>query len=103
MPRSPEEDHLNAQLAVETMWARTPDRTARTAPGRAAVEARFLAEAGGDPQRAAHLRKAHYHRLALKSVRSRRLAREAADQITAMTAAAEEAEAELAELGADDE
>ena len=33
---------------------------------------RFLDEAGGDPVRAEHLRKAHFARMALKSVQARR-------------------------------
>ena len=55
-------------------WANTKDRSARTAPARAALEQRFLDEAGGDPVRAAHLRKAYFQRLALKSAQSRRRA-----------------------------
>lgn len=66
------ERRLIAQIAVHTSWARTPDPAARTAPARAALAAKFLAEAGGDPVRAEHLRKAHYKRLALKSAQSRR-------------------------------
>jgi hypothetical protein len=73
-------------------WANTTDRSARTAPGRAALERKFLDEADGDPVRAAHLRKAWFKRLALKSAQSRRKAREA-------TATAEAAEAELEVLG----
>jgi len=86
------ERSLAGQIAAETSWANTVDRSARTAPGRAAADARFLEQAGGDPVRAAHLRKAHYRRLALKSAQSRRRAKEA-------TRAAEAAEAELSELG----
>jgi hypothetical protein len=59
-------------------WARTLDRSARTAAARAALEARFLAEAGGDPVRAEHLRKAFYADLALKSAKARRAKRGAA-------------------------
>ena len=55
-----------------TSWANTKDRTARTAPGRAALEARFLREAEGDPIRAAVIRKLFYKRLALKSVQARK-------------------------------
>jgi hypothetical protein len=53
-------------------WARTLDRSARTSAARAALEAKFLAEAGGDPVRAEHLRKAFYADLALKSAKARR-------------------------------
>lgn len=59
------------------------------------MEAKFLAEAEGDPVRAAHLRKAHFARLALKSAQARRRARE-------LTEAAEAAETELAEAGGPD-
>jgi hypothetical protein len=58
----------NAHLS----WALTTDRAARTKPGRDALERKFLAEAGGDPVRAAHLRKAHFLRLAAKSAKARR-------------------------------
>lgn len=66
------ERSLIGALAAHESWARTPDRAARTAPARAALEKRFLDEAGGDPERAAQLRKAYYLRLALKSAQSRR-------------------------------
>ena len=71
------ERSLAASIAVEMSWANTTDRTARTAPARQAADARFLAEADGDPVRAEHLRRAHYKRLALKSVQARRRAQEA--------------------------
>ena len=51
------------------------DRSARTAPARAALAQRFLDEAGGDPVRAEHIRRAYYARLALKSAQARRLRR----------------------------
>ncbi len=83
---------LRSRIAAHTSWANTTNRTARTAPARAALDARFLAEADGDPVRADHLRKAHFARLALKSAQSRRKAR-------VLTLTAEAAEAELAEAG----
>jgi len=86
------ERRLVASIAAHESWANTTDRSARTAPARLALDARFLEQAGGDPVRADHLRKAHFQRLALKSAQSRRRAREA-------TAVAEAAEAELAEAG----
>jgi hypothetical protein len=52
-------------------WGNTEDRTARTAPGRAAFEQKFLDQADGDPVRAAHLRKAYFQRLALRSAQAR--------------------------------
>jgi len=60
------------RIGAHISWARTTDRSARTAPARAAFEAKFLAEADGDPVRAEHLRKAHFARLALASARARR-------------------------------
>lgn len=83
---------LRAQIAAHESWAQTPNRAARTAPARAASAARFLAMANGDPEQAEHFRKAHYARMALKSAQARRKARE-------LTAAAEAAESELADLG----
>ena len=88
MPESPAERTLRGRLGGYTSWANTPDRTARTAPARAALEAKFLADADGDPQRAEALRKAYFVGLALKSARARRKSRE-------LTAEAEAAEAEL--------
>lgn len=93
MPVPPSERSLAARLASETSWANTTDRAARTAPARRALDEKFLTAAGGDPVRAEHLRRAHFHRLALKSAQSRRRAREA-------TAVAEAAEAELTAGGA---
>ena len=69
---------LRARLAAETSWAKTEDRTARTAKARAALDQKFLDEAGGDPVRAAHLRRAYYLRLAYKSAQARRKAKEPA-------------------------
>jgi hypothetical protein len=80
-----------SRLGAHLSWANTTDRSARTAPARAAHDQKFLDDADGDPVRAAHLRKAHFARLALKSAQSRRKAREA-------TETAEAADAELAKL-----
>jgi hypothetical protein len=66
------------RIGAEISWANTPDRTARTAPARAALEQKFLDQADGNPVRAVHLRKAYYLRLALKSADARR-ARAAGD------------------------
>jgi hypothetical protein len=86
------ERSLAASVAAHESWANTPDRSARTAPARRALDRKFLDAAGGDPIRAEHLRKAHFQRLALKSAQARRRARE-------QTTAAEAAEAELKALG----
>jgi hypothetical protein len=66
---------LQAKIAAHTSWAKTPDRTVRTAPARRAFDDKFLSEADGDPKRAESLRRAYYARLALKSARARRLRR----------------------------
>ena len=66
------EKTLVARIAAHESWANTTDRTARTAPARAALERKFLDAANGDPLRAASLRKAHFARLALKSAQARR-------------------------------
>lgn len=70
---------LVASIAAHSSWARTEDRSARTAPARAAMLAKFEAQADPDgtlppaerARRAEHLRKAHFQRLALKSARAR--------------------------------
>jgi hypothetical protein len=59
------------RIGAHISWANTVDRSARTAPARAKLEQKFLDEAGGDPMRAAHLRKAYYARLALASSKAR--------------------------------
>ena len=82
MPATDTERRLRAQIAANTSWANTEDRTARTAAARRGLEARFLADAGGDPQRAESLRRAYFQKLALKSARARRRAREAAAEAT---------------------
>lgn len=94
MSTTDSERRLHAKIAAHESWAQTPNRSARTAPARRALEDKFLEQADGDPVRAEHLKKAHFARLALKSAQSRRRAREAAE-------VAEVAEAELAELAGD--
>lgn len=73
-----EDRHLAAVVGAHTSWANTVDRSARTVPARAAMDRKFLEQADGDPVRAAHLRKAYFARLALKSAQSRRAAKAAA-------------------------
>jgi hypothetical protein len=85
------EKQLVARVAAHESWARTPNRSARTAPARAALDAKFIAQADGDPIRADHLRKAHFARLALKSAQARRKSRDFA-------AAADAADSELGSL-----
>lgn len=86
------ERRLAASMAADMSWANTEDRTARTAPARRALDAKFLEQAGGDPKRAESLRSAYFKRLALRSAQSRRRAREATEVATT-------AEAELRALG----
>lgn len=67
-------------IGAHESWARTADRTARTAPGRRAFLARFEHQVDPDgvlaPEeraiRAHHAMKAHFQRLALKSAQARR-------------------------------
>lgn len=60
------------KIGAHVSWANTTDRTARTAKARAALDAKFLEDADGDPVRAEHLRKAHFARMALASAKARR-------------------------------
>ena len=71
---------LRARIAANHRWAFAADRTAATAAARAAADARFASAV--DPEgklppeererRAASLRKSHYQRMALASVKKRR-------------------------------
>ena len=96
----PEERRMAAASAAHTSWSRTPDPAVRTAPARAAQLRRFddLVDPEGqlDPadraRRAAHARRAHYLRMQLRSVESRRRAAE-------LLAVAEAAEAEMSDRG----
>lgn len=71
---------LAARIAAHESWARTPDRTARTAPARAALMARFERDVDPDgilppvdrARRAESARRAHFTRLALASAKARR-------------------------------
>lgn len=91
MPTIPHSERVLAgRLGGYSSWANTADRSARTAPARAALDAKFIKQAGGDPQRAEALRKAHFSRLALMSAQSRRRAKQ-------FTEAAEAAELELSD------
>ncbi|MGO1317129.1 MAG: hypothetical protein ACTMIR_08860 [Cellulomonadaceae bacterium] len=94
------ERRLRASIAAHESWAQTPDRSARTAPARAALNARFEQQVDPDglllpderARRAEHARKAYFQRLALKSARSRRRSKE-------LAAEADAAEAELKAAG----
>ena len=66
------ERKLAAQIRSHISWAKTDDRAARTANARGAADQRFLDQAGGDPVKAQHLRKAFYLDIARKSAQARR-------------------------------
>ena len=80
---TPEQRSLRARIAVNTSWARTTDRTARTAPGTAASPASLSYwEKRVDPDRvmddttrakaAENAKSAHYQRMAYRSAATRR-------------------------------
>lgn len=80
-----EERKRRAELGAHISWANTTDRTARTAPGSRAAEARFERQAremhpnAGDEfiaKVAESLRKAHFARMGLASAAKRRKARD---------------------------
>ncbi|GAA3856485.1 hypothetical protein [Tessaracoccus defluvii] len=89
-----------ASIAAHESWAQTSDRSARTAPARAALLAKFEKEVDPDgtldpmerARRAEHKKKAYFQRLALKSAKARRRAKESVDE-------AELAESELEAMG----
>lgn len=95
-----EDRSIVAQIAAAERWGRTPDRTAATAPARAGLRAKFAREADPDGLLAPHelevrvdsLMRAHMLRMSLAAKTARRKARE-------HLAAADAAEAELAEAG----
>jgi hypothetical protein len=77
----PADRSLIASIGGHAKWAKTPDRSAATAPGRKAAADRFRREIDAkypdvpEAQRAVmaeHAKKAHFLRLALKSAQSRR-------------------------------
>lgn len=80
--RTPSERAMSAKLASHVSWSQTPDRTARTEPGRQALLAKFEQQVDPDgamtpeARRDAALsaRKAHFARMALRSAQSRRRA-----------------------------
>lgn len=78
-PLTDEQKSLRARIAVHTSWANTNDRTARTAPARAAALAKFEKQVDPDgilpekirKQRAESARKAHLLRLSMLGVEAR--------------------------------
>jgi hypothetical protein len=79
MPRTPQAHRLASRAGAYESWARTPDRTARTAAARKALFTKF--ERQVDPnneltpaeraKRAEYARKAYFTRLALASAKVR--------------------------------
>ncbi len=78
-----EERSLRASLAAHNSWGHTADRSARTAPARAAADRRFVAQAleinpglAGKPlaDAAASLRSAWYKHMAYRSAIARKTA-----------------------------
>lgn len=110
---TPEQRTLASRIAAHESWARTSDRSARTAPARDASWARFVKQA--DPEgvlppdeqyrRAKHLQSAFFSRLALRSSVNRSQAKRARERAAALEAEAVEADAQLqaaaGELGDD--
>jgi hypothetical protein len=78
--RNPEDRALIARIAANDRWANEPDRSAATAPGRAAFRTQFetLVDPGGvlspdeRSKRASNAKRAYFQRLALKSAQARR-------------------------------
>lgn len=83
------ERSLIGQIGAHKSWAKTANRSARTAPARDGLAQRFLEQAGGDPLRAESLRKAFYAEMTYKSVQARRKAREALAEARGAEAALE--------------
>jgi spore germination protein YaaH len=80
MPLSPTERSMRSQIAAHESWARTENRTARTANARKALLDRFELQVDPDgrltpterAKRAEHARKAHFKRIAFLSAQARR-------------------------------
>ncbi|MDQ1049124.1 hypothetical protein [Streptomyces sp. V4I2] len=76
---TPQQLRLRAKIGAHALWSKTDDRAAHTLPARTAFLDRFERETDPDgiltpeerARRAAHLRKAYFARLALKSSRAR--------------------------------
>ena len=63
---------LRHSYASDCSWLQTDDWPARTAKARAALEQKFIDQAGGDVKRAAVIRRAYYKNLTLKSIAARK-------------------------------
>jgi hypothetical protein len=78
-PISEQHRSLQKSYASNVSWSKTDDRSERTRKAREAYDAKLLAEAGGDPQKAKTLRKMHMQRMLLKSIEVRKAKRAAAE------------------------
>lgn len=86
MPLDPAERSLRARLGAHESWAKTRDRSARTAPARRGLQARFEREVDPEgvlsPEKRAELARhkyvAHFQRLSLAAATARRKKRESA-------------------------
>jgi hypothetical protein len=90
---TPSEKSLRASLASDASWANTLDRTARSQPGRDAMQRKFEAQCAAaigennwatltpaeQAKRVENARRAYFKRLALRSAIARRRRREAAE------------------------
>jgi hypothetical protein len=100
--RSPAERVLAARIAADSRWAHEPDREAATRPARDALDRRFIDEV--DPNRllssselaarVANARRAHFSRLALRSITARRAAARRLAEASAAERELDEASAE---------
>ena len=80
MPEPSPARQLAGRIGAHSSWARTPDRSARTAPARQAALERFERQVDPDgtltpadrATRAEHARKAYFLGLSLKSAQARR-------------------------------
>jgi hypothetical protein len=98
MPLSDSERKLRASIAGRTGWANTPDRGARAARGYRGLWQKFFDAT--DPALPDDVRatladsayKTHMKRLAFKSMKARRLRREAREKLAAERKAARQAE-----------
>lgn len=83
---TPEQLAANGRIGAHRSWARCPDRAARTAPARRALEASWEAKADPDgtmtpearASAAESMRTAHYLTMARRSAEVRRAIRDAA-------------------------
>ena len=100
---------MRSQLGAHAQWARTDDRTARTAAARAAFHKRFENQVDPDrvldpaerAKRAEHARQAHMLKLALASAKARRLRAKVAEIETELASEEPAVLAEAEQLAAE--